>query len=156
MAREYARYLASTHRDVDWHALTTTQHDCYMAILSSDDITWAGVVPYLPSRFAGFAADLNERKVARVWDELGALGLLVIDKQTSEVLARTFIKHDNVLAKPNITRAFCKAFDKVRSDALRAAIIGELRKLHRANPGLPGWGPFRELFAELFAELIEG
>jgi len=58
MPREYARYLGKTHNDADWHKLTTAQHDAYMALLSSDDLTWAGVVPYAPTRYAGLAADL--------------------------------------------------------------------------------------------------
>lgn len=156
MAREYARYLASTHRDDDWHALTTTQHDCYMALLSSSDITWAGVVPYVPSRFAGLAADLNERKVIRTWDELDRLGLLVIDKQTAEVLVRTFLRHDNVLAKPNIARAFCKALPNVRSARILGALDRELRKLYNDNPDLSGWEPFSEQFPELFDQLLGG
>ena len=109
MAREYARYLTKTHRDPDWATLSTAHHDCYMALLSSEDITWAGVATYAPLRFL-LAADLTEKKVERLWGDLAAKHYLVIDKKAGEILCRSFLRHDNVLAKPNLTKAFVAAF----------------------------------------------
>ena len=154
MAREYARYLTKTHRDDDWRRLTSLQHDAYMALTSCEDITWAGVVTYAPSRFVGFSADMaNEKKVEKTWAELAERGYLVIDKRAGELLIRTFVKHDNVIAKPNLTRAFCTAYEKVRSDVIRRAIDAELGKLYEAAPDLSGWGPISERLPDLFDEL---
>ena len=153
MAREYGRYLTRTHRDDDWAALTTLHHDCYMALVCSEDITWAGVVPYAPLRFSSFASDLTERKVTRAWDDLERENYLVIDRSTAEILVRTFLKHDNVIAKPNLTRAFCTAYEKVRSGVIRDAIEVELSKLYNAAPHLSGWGPIGERLPDLFEEL---
>ena len=153
MSREYGRYLTRTHRDDDWSALTTTQHDCYMALVCSEDITWAGVAPYAPMRYANFAADLNERKVVKVWGELEEVNMLVIDKATAEILVRTFLKHDNVIAKPNLTLAFCTAYGKVRSDALRRAIDVELGRLYENDPDMSGWASIEKRLPDLFEEL---
>lgn len=154
MAREYARYLARTHRDDDWHRLTTAHHDCYMALLSDEDISWAGVAPYLPSRFAKLASDLNEKKVLRLWADLDAARMLVVDREAGEVLVRTFLRHDNVLAKPNLTKAFVRAFEKVRSEPIRRVIRSELGKLYEDYPDLAGWKQLEELLPELFQELF--
>ena len=154
MAREYGRYLNRTHRDGDWNSLTTLQHDCYMALVSSEDITWAGVLPYSPIRFASFAADLTERKVERAWTELAERHFLVIDMTTGEILVRTFLRHDNVIAKPNLTKAFLTAYERVRSDKLRCAIKHELSRLLGAEPSLAGWKQIDERFPELFRELL--
>lgn len=154
MARQFGRYKISTHSDPDWGKLTTTQHDIYMALLSSPDIDWAGVVPYFPSRFAMFAADLTERKVERAWQGLAELGYLVIDKSMGEVLVRTFIKHDEVLSKPNITKAMLTAFDRIRSDAVREALVDELHALADEKPNLRGWDAVHEQSPELFRELF--
>jgi len=155
MAREYARYLTKTHRDDDWHRLTSLQHDAYMALTSCEDITWAGVVPYAPSRFVGFSADMaNEKKVEKTWAELAERGYLVIDKRAGELLIRTFVKHDNVIAKPNLTKAMIAAYNRVRSQAITQAINRELAKLYRDAPTLAGWKQIEERLPELFAELF--
>lgn len=154
MAREYARYLTKTHRDGDWQKLTTAHHDCYMALLSSEDLTWAGVAPYMPARYAALASDLTEAKVLKLWDGLASARMLVIDRSTGEVLARTFLRHDNVLAKPNLTKAFLSAFDKVRSNRIRKAIRVELGRLFRDYPKLAGWKQLEEQLPELFGELF--
>jgi len=155
MAREYARYLTKTHRDGDWCKLTTAHHDCYMALLSSEDLTWAGVAPYMPARYAGLASDLTEAKVLKLWEGLAAARMLVIDRSTGEVLARTFLRHDNVLAKPNLTKAFISAFGRVRSARIKKAIRLELGKLFKDRPSLAGWKQLEELLPELFRELFQ-
>lgn len=156
MPRLYARYLASTHRDADWSAMTTMQHDAYMALLSSPELSWAGVIGYFPARYAGFAADLTERKVVKTWDELADLDKLVIDKRTGEVLVRTFIRHDNVLAKPNITKAFCRAYDLIASEEVRSALVDEVARIHdeMGNKFASSWKVMAELLPEQFAELF--
>lgn len=153
MAREYARYLTKTHRDPDWATLSTAHHDCYMALLSSEDITWAGVATYAPLRFL-LAADLTEKKVERLWDDLAAKHYLVIDKKAGEILCRSFLRHDNVLAKPNLTKAFVAAYGRVRSATIREAINAELVRLLRDHPKLAGWKQIEELLPELFPELF--
>ena len=146
MPREYGRYLASTHDDRDWHALTTTQHDCYMTLLSSPDITYAGEVPYLPGRFASLAADLTANKVEKAWTQLAAHRFIVIDQATSEILLRTFVRHDGVLTGPvNLTKAFVNAYGRVRSEALREVIAQELRKYRADAPTLRNWPLVDEL-----------
>jgi len=155
MARQFGRYKVSTHDDADWRSLTTLQHDVYMSLLSSSDIDWVGVVPYFPARFSGFAADLTERKVEHAWRELADRGYLVIDKAMGELLVRTFIKHDEVLSHPNLTKAMLTSLDRVRSAAVRGAIVDELRALSIAKPELRGWGTIRERSPELFNELFE-
>lgn len=155
MAREYGRYLNRTHRDGDWNALTTLQHDCYMALVSSEDVTWAGVLPYSPIRFASFASDLTERKVEKAWAELAERRFLVIDMTTGEILVRTFLRHDNVIAKPNLTKAFITAYGRVRSRKLRDAIKQELSRLLSTEPTLAGWKQIDERLPELFAELLD-
>lgn len=153
MARLFARYLKSTHHDPDWHALTTCQHDCYMALLSSDDLSWAGVAPYVPSRYAGLAKDLTVPKVTRTWDELDDVRLLVIDKDAGEVAVRTFLRGDGVLGKPNLVKAFLAAWPKVRSDTIRAAIIAHLTDEYRTHPTLAGWKTIADLNPALYEEM---
>lgn len=154
MARLFARYLKSTHHDPDWHSLTTCQHDCYMALLSSDDLSWAGVAPYVPSRYAGLAKDLSVAKVTRTWDELDEVRYLVIDKDAGEVGVRTFLRGDGVLGKPNLVKAFLAAWPKVRSALIRESIVDLLTEEHRLHPSLAGWKTISDLDPDLFDDII--
>jgi hypothetical protein len=126
-----------------------------MALLSSEDITWAGVAPYMPTRYAGLASDLNEKRVLKLWAELEAARMIVVDVATGEVLARTFLRHENVLAKPNLTKAFVSAFLKVRSAKVKKVVRLELSKLYQESPDLAGWKQIEELLPELFRELFQ-
>lgn len=153
MAREYARYLTSARLDPDWTSLTTTQRTCFMDVASSDDITWAGVTPYAPMSYV-LASDLTERKVVKAWDELAERRLIVIDKTTGEVCVRTFLRHDNVLAKPNLTKAFIAAYRRIRSDVIKGSIQAELRRLFREQPDASGWKQIEQQMPELFRELF--
>ena len=151
----FGRYLVTTGRDPDWRMLTTTMHDCYMALVSSEDITWAGVVPYFPARYV-LASDLTERKVAKVWDELAALGYLVIDKAVGEVAVRSFIRHDEVLKKPNITKAMCLAFDRIRSPRVAYSILCELgRLMDELGDDLAGFQTMQDYNPDLYT-MVEG
>ena len=155
MAREYARYLTCTHRDDDWHQLSSIHHDAYMALASSADISWCGVVPYVPARYAGFSTDLStDKRVEKAWRDLADRRYLVIDRAQGEWLVRTFIRHDNLLAKPNLTKAMLTAYRNVRSERIITAIKGELVKLQEDHPTLAGWTVIAERFPELFAELF--
>ena len=156
MARDYARYLVSTHRDADWRALTALHHDTYMATNANEAISWAGVLPYVPAMLVGFNADLtSDRKVERVWAELAEMDYLVIDRTVGEILVRTFIRHDGVISKPNLTKAMITARRKIRSDLIGQSIDRELVKLYRDLPNLSGWKQFREPSRELFPELFD-
>lgn len=132
MARLFGRYLVSTHRDTDWHRLSTAQHDCYMALVSSPDLSWAGVAPYFPGRYV-LASDMNERKVAKIWDELAAIDYLIIDKPMGEVCVRTFLKHDDVLKKPNVVKAFLAALELVRSPQILSRLCQEVADIHNCG-----------------------
>lgn len=156
MAREYARYLMSTHKSGDWASLSTTEHDCYMALLSSPELEWSGVAPYFPARYASLASDLNTRKVAKAWQALETAGMLVIDRETGELLVRSFLRHDRVFSKPNIVKAFCRAYERVASAKLRGVIRAEIARIH-AEEGAShasSWEIIAERLPELFEELF--
>lgn len=157
MAREFARYLVSTHHDPDWAEMTTIQHDCYMALLSSPDLSWAGVHPYLPARFAALAADLTEKKVTKAWEDLESLNKVIIDKRTSEICVRTFLRHDNVLSKPNIAKAFCLAYERILSPTVKSGVASEVKRLFLDNSERwpNSWKAIEERLPELFAELFQ-
>lgn len=153
MAREYARLLVSIWDDPEWVGLTSTQQMTYLALLSSRDLSWCGVAPLLPQRLASGSADLTERKVRQALTELtdGPGRFLVADEQTAEILVRTYVRHDDILKQPNVTKAMVRAIPKVRSKRLQQAITVELWRKHQDNPNLRGWDTLQSESPELFA-----
>jgi len=139
MAREFVRLLTSIHDDPDWLGMTSQQHDIYIALMTSPDLSWCGVMPYIPKRLAEFAKDLTERKVIAALAELESMRMVVIDRSFDELLIRTYVRHDGLLKKPNIARAMEKALVRVHSGTIRAAVIVELGKVYADDPNMPCW-----------------
>ena len=167
MARSYAPLLTAIWEDPDWKALSSTDHDVFVALLTSSDLSRCGVALDLPSRYVEFAADLTERKVAKALANLAARRFIVRDTSTSEVLVRNYVRHDGVIRRPMIARAMAKATDKVRSPKLRREIATQFARIRAEEPDAPGWRHVEELapdlveqsielYGELFAELYGG
>jgi hypothetical protein len=150
VAREFVRLLTSIHEDPDWLGMTSQQHDVYVALMTSQDLSWCGVMPYIPKRLARFSADLTERRVIGALSELENLRMVIVDRSTEELLVRTYIRHDGLLKKPNIARAMEKALVRVHSGDIRAAIIQELGRVYLDDPGMPCWDA---LSAELMIDV---
>lgn len=150
MARDHARVGIDIWDDEDWTALTSTQQLAYLTLISSQDLSWCGVLPYIPARFALLSADMTERKFARAMADLEVGRFLIIDRMTAEVLVRSYVRHDGLVKQPNIMKALVRAYGKVHSDTLRDAVTIELRRLYADNPSAKGWAGFAEEDAELF------
>ena len=154
MARKFARILISIWDDDDFLALRTADQHAYFALVSSSDLSWCGVAPLLPQRFSKIATDMTPRKFANALDALEAGRFVIIDRETAEVSARTFVRHDDILKMPNVTKAMGRAFGLVRSPAIRSAIVSELGRAYHDDPEARGWGSLEVAYPELFADVI--
>ena len=153
MARDHARLLVSIWTDDDWTVLDSCTQVTYLSLISSPDLSWCGVAPLLPKRLARHSADLSERKVRSSLARLEESKHLIIDRDTAEILVRTYVRHDGILKQPNVTKALVRALDRVHSDALREAVKVELSRLLTDEPDLKGWPTVQSIAPELFAEL---
>lgn len=156
MARNHARLLVSIWDDEDWLALTASQQITYAALMSSEDLSWCGVALLTPARLAGISADMTERKIRANLDALqaGPGRFLVIDEKTAEILVRSYVRHDDLLKQPNVTKAMVKSLERVRSDRIRHAVIIELGRKYKEDPDLKGWDTIRSIHPELFEEVL--
>lgn len=156
MARNHARLLVSLWNDPDWLALTSHQHDVYAALLTTHDLSWCGVAPLLPQRLVAWAADLTLRKVQAALEVLAsevAGRFLVIDPATAEILIRSYVRHDDLLKQPNVTKAMVRSIPKVRSKIIQQAITVELGRKFQEDPDLKGWDTLRAEDPELYAKV---
>ena len=152
MAREHARILLSIWDDPDFLALRHVDQWTYFAMLSHRDLSWCGVAPLLPQRYATLAADLTATKVRAALDRLTRARFVVMDDNTAEIAARTFVRHDGIMKQPNVIIAALKAWDKVHSEAIREAIRQEFARAYAE--GFPEGFPegFHKSFGRAFPD----
>lgn len=146
MARDHARIKTSRQRDPDWRGLSVNAQWAYDAITTSEGLSYVGVVDYRPGRIAALAKGQTAKKVEAAVKELEAERFVVVDYQTEELLIRTYVRHDGVLARINMGKAMGRSLAKVVSLDVREAILVELARCYRDDKKAQGWVGFTDLF----------
>lgn len=127
MARSHALIHVTIWSDDDWRNLSHTAQWLYEALLSQPDLlNLCGVLTLHPRRWSALAADVDQDVVNAALTELEHNRFVVVDRDTDELLIRTFMRHDQVLLKPNIAKAAARAFGAIHSRTIRQAILDAL------------------------------
>lgn len=139
MPRDHARMRLDMWSDEDYTSLTSSEQWLYERLLMHAGLSYCGVTEWRPGRLAASAVDLSAVDV-----EMFAVGaelktFLVIDRDTEEVLIRSFVKHDKLMDKWNMAAAVANSFHRVASKALRGVIVHELQRFREKEPDLRGW-----------------
>lgn len=153
MARDFAKMLTRIWRDPEWLDLGTAEQSVYVALLTTDDLSWCGVAPLLPQRYAGFASDLTLPKVKKAFAGLTDRRFIIPDETTGEVAVRSFLRNDKVMSQPNIVRAMYKALGLVRSELILSNLHDEMRRSYAEAPDYAGWDTLKSLDPELMASV---
>lgn len=149
MARKYGKSWVSRWDDDDFKALTSSQQGLYDALSTHPDISWCGVLPLVPARFVDLASDYTEPRVRSLIKSLDKARFLVVDPRTGELCVRTFIRWDEVLKVPNVTKAMGRAFYLVHSQRIQEAILIELARDLDEFPEMAGWPALEASYPEL-------
>lgn len=139
MARDHARVKLSIWDDEDFLALPALAQRAYFVLTSQRGLSYAGVMDWWPNRLRKLAVDTSEADIYEHVKWLIETRFVVLDVETSELLVRTYIRHDNVLFRPNMGKACATAYDRVASRELKEVLVTELARLHRDDPGLSGF-----------------
>lgn len=153
MARDHARIKTSILDDKDFTSLNSVQQITYFAAIFARDLSWAGVLPYTPVRFTRVAADISERKAQTALQVLEDKRFLVIDRDTAEILVRSYIRHDGIMRQPNVAKACARAVESVYSSRIQDVLVEELGRLLREDPNAKGWTGFEASEPDLFAQV---
>jgi len=139
MARDHARIRVDIWADEDWRDLPSIAQWLYLQLLSSPALSFCGVTDWRPARIAALAAELKAEDVeyAANWLEEGHF--IVVDRNTEEALIRSWVRHDGLVASPNMTKAMAKAHAAIGSGILRAVVVDQLERLKIKQPQLSGW-----------------
>lgn len=140
MAREHAQVRIDIWNDDDFRRLTRAAQLLYIQLLTSATLNYSGVADWRPKRLSPLSGDGSPAEVVAAAAELREGLFIVTDDDTEEVLIRSFLKHDGLLQKPNVTKAMVAAFGSVASGELRGVIVHELTKLAQRFPEWRAFG----------------
>jgi hypothetical protein len=146
MSRTHGRVYGAIWRDPDFIALKANAQRAYIVALTQPSVSFCGVVPYTPRRWAVMAADTTPAGVGRAVGELEEAGFVLTDTTTEELLVRSFIRYDGVLDSPNLTKAMWADVRQVFSPQLRDAVLWEIPDEFWKDE----WEPFSEGFSKPF------
>lgn len=133
MARTHARILTTIWQDEDFVALSSDAQRLYLLLLSQPDVLLCGVLAYRPNRWAKGCTHTDLVDVEYAIGELEQARFVVIDRDEEELLIRTLVRNDGVLAHPNMRKAMWRSLDAVLSEMLRAAVLAEVPQEHHAE-----------------------
>lgn len=139
MARDHARIYVAIWSDPDFRALPIPPQHAFFMLLSQPRLSYCGVMDYLPNRLAKMSDKATARSVTNAVAALEDAHFVVTDEDTGELLIRSFVRHDGLLAMPNMTKAMVKDYLTVLSDRLRDVITDELCRSYLEAPDMGGW-----------------
>lgn len=131
MPRSHGRVLCSIWNDEDFIALGPETQRAYFLLISQPDLSHAGVLPWVPSRWGRLAAGSSTGSIEKAIGKLEAARFVVIDRETSELLIRTLVVHDGGLANPKMRGAIRSALAAIHSPMLRVAVLEVIPEEYR-------------------------
>ena len=155
MARKYGRLHINRWSDDDYQALDPYHQGVYDGLISYPDVTWCGVIDYMPKRLVKMSDQLTIDLLDKALRHLADRYFLVIDDETEEILIRTFIRWDGVMHQKNVGKAMFTALKKVKSKMIKYVIVTELIRLKRTEADLKGWEGLEELAPNLYESICD-
>lgn len=129
MAREYAKILTRIWADSDFKRLSAEAQRLYFQVISQPDISMAGVVTLAEKRWSLQVADCDEEHIVAALHELEGRRFLVVDRETQEVLVRSFVRSDECWKSPTSMKGVDSAVRAVLSDGLKAVLRDEILRI---------------------------
>lgn len=155
MARDHARIQTAIWRNREFRDLPRDAQHLYFVLLSQPTLSYCGVLDWWPNRLANLSGDADEQAVYAAAKALIDAEFIGLDAETSEVMIRTYIKHDGVMQRVNMGKAMTRALMRVSSLPIQDCIRHELAKLYLSDPRLAGWVGLQEIGPDDFAEVID-
>jgi len=129
MANDHAQIYSSIWRNREFLALDQHMQRLYFFLASQENLSKAGHLPVTARRWAASASDLTPDEVLDILGELAAARFVVWDRDTEEVLIRTYLYHDKIYKQPNVMLRAVADSREIVSVRLRLALLAELDRL---------------------------
>ena len=129
MARTRANVLCDIWDDEDFIALPVDAQRLYLFLLSQRDLNHAGLVPLRLRRWAKKVPNGTVGALSKALATLAKAEFILFDRDTEEVLIRTFVRNDGVYKQPKVMLRMREDARLMESPMLRAAFARELRRI---------------------------
>lgn len=107
----------------DFRDLSPLAQWAYVMLLSQPQISNLGILAYTPEKWTRLAKGLTVVPLLDALSELERSHFVLIDRDTAELLVRTFIQHDKVWSQPKLIISARKLIREVESAAIRDLLI---------------------------------
>lgn len=139
MARNYAKVHTNIWSDEDFKSLDRDLQHMYFVLLSQPRLGLSGLLDYFPQRLANASYSLTIDDVETAIKTLEERRYVVLDRETSELLVRTFMRNDEVFKTPNVAIAAVREYAEVMSQKVRDALETELVRCRQMWPNEDLW-----------------
>lgn len=129
MARTYGAIYLDIWRDKDFRALSHTEQYMYWALIFQFKLNGAGLLDYMPDRWAEATSDMTTADVEMTIKSLIAKRYVVHDPSTHELLVRTYVRNSKVWKMPKAFAAVIPAAAQIQSSKLRHVLLADLDKI---------------------------
>lgn len=133
MARNHARVLTAIWSDEEFVCLSMDAQRMYLLLLSQPDLTPCGALPYIPKRWARLCPDTTSEGVGLAVCELEHARFVLVDRDTDELVIRTFVVHDGGLANSKMRGAVKSSLTALHSRWLRGSIVDVIPDEYRPS-----------------------
>lgn len=133
MSRDQANIRTDIWADSDWRELSESAQRLYLLLLTHPTLSYAGVADWRPNRLAALSSESTAGSIRRDAEELQRKRFVYADDEFEEVLIRSFVKHDGLMARPNLVAAMSKAYGAIHSKRIREIFAYEIQKLHQRD-----------------------
>ncbi len=129
MARDHGRIFSSIWSDRDFMAMSQEPQRFYIFLVTQSNLSAAGVLPVTARRWAASSSDLTPGEVYDLLDELSDRRFVVWDRDTEEVMIRTYLRYDKIYRQPNMMLKAVNDAAEIVSARIRLALLSELDRL---------------------------
>lgn len=126
MARTHGRILSTIWDDPDFLDLSGAAQRMYFLLISQKKLTLAGSLDFKPARWR-LSRDVTRADVEDALDDLEAHRFVVVDRETDELVIRTFVRHDSGYGRnSNLLKGVWSAWASIESPVLRKVVVDNL------------------------------
>lgn len=133
MARTRATIHVTVWNDPDFRALPALAKYLYWALLAQPKLSIAGCLDLKELRWAELSPDTTAEHVADLLAVLEDRRYVAIDRETDELVIRTFVRHD-VAGNKNSQRGVWTAWQGIESEYLRRVVVANVPDAMWENP----------------------